>query len=484
MNLYPSLLGTTALLLLSFSSCKQVEESTTLPNVVIIFTDDQGYQDVGCYGSPDIKTPHLDKMAQEGVRFTNFYVSQPVCSASRASLLTGCYANRMGIHGAYMPYVGKGLHPNEVTLAEMLKPLGYATAQFGKWHLGSEPDFLPTRQGFDEYFGIPFSNDMWPFHPAQGTTFDFGPLPLVENETVIDTLEDQAMLTTWYTERAVDFIKRNKENPFFLYVPHSMPHVPLFVSEKFKGKSVAGLYGDVIEEIDWSVGQILASLKEHGLDENTLVIFTSDNGPWLSYGGHSGRALPLREGKGTAWEGGVRVPCIMRWPGQIPAGRVESKPAMTIDILPSLAAITGASLPTHTIDGKDMSALMLGKENAAPHQHAYYFYYKSNELHAVMSGDGRWKLYFPHRYRSLNGRTGTDNGMPIPYDQNDLEAVELYDLFHDISEQKNVIEQHPEVVQRLEAYAEKARAELGDRLTGRKGTGVRPLGVLDQLGTD
>lgn len=484
MNQYRCLLGTTIALLLCLSSCRKTEESSTLPNIVIIFTDDQGYQDVGCYGSPDIKTPHLDQMAAEGVRFTNFYVSQPVCSASRASLLTGCYANRMGIHGAYMPYVGKGLHPNEVTIAEILKPLGYATAQYGKWHLGSEPEFLPTRQGFDEYFGIPFSNDMWPYHPSQGTVFDFGPLPLLENEQTIDTLEDQSMLTTWYTERAVSFIEKHKKQPFFLYVPHSMPHVPLFVSEKYKDKSAAGLYGDVIEEIDWSVGQILTTLKENGLDENTLVIFTSNNDPWLSYGGHSGRALPLREGKGTAWEGGVRVPCIMRWPGMIKPGREEEKPAMTIDILPTIAALVGASLPEHTIDGKDMTNLMVGKDKVAPHQSAYYFYYKNNELHAVLSGDGRWKLYYPHRYRSLNGRTGTNDGHPIPYDQNDLAELELYDLYNDIGETQNVMAEHPNVVKRLEAYAEKARAELGDRLTGRKGAGVRPVGMLEEAGTD
>ena len=292
------------------------------------------------------------------------------------------------------------------------------------------------------------------------------------------------MLTTWYTERAVDFIKRKKDQPFFLYVPHSMPHVPLFVSDKFKDKSAAGLYGDVIEEIDWSVGQILGALKEHGLDDNTLVIFTSDNGPWLSYGEHSGRALPLREGKGTAWEGGVRVPCIMRWPGKLPSAKVESKPAMTIDVLPTIAAMTGAALPVHPIDGKDMSGLLLGKGNVAPHQSAYYFYYKSNELHAVMSGDGRWKLYFPHRYRSLNGRVGTDDGIPIPYDQNDLTGLELYDLFNDIMEEKNVIADHPDVVKRLEAYAEKARSELGDRLTNRKGAGLRPVGQLPEQRTD
>lgn len=266
------------------------------PNIVIIFTDDQGYEDLRCFGSPDINTPHIDKMAREGLKMTNFYAAQGVCSASRASLLTGCYSNRLGVHGAYSPYVKKGLNPDEVTIAEVLKPLGYTTAIYGKWHLGSEPEFLPTRQGFDEYFGIPYSNDMWPHHPWQGTRVNFPDLPLVENERVIDTLEEQSMITTWYTERATSFIKRNKDNPFFLYVPHSMPHVPLFVSDKFKGKSARGLYGDVIEEIDWSVGEILRTLREEGIDENTLVIFTSDNGPWLSYGSHSGEAHPLREG--------------------------------------------------------------------------------------------------------------------------------------------------------------------------------------------
>ncbi|MFT5168567.1 MAG: arylsulfatase A-like enzyme, partial [Saprospiraceae bacterium] len=309
------------LLLTSLLSCTtEKQKSPTPPNIVIIFTDDQGYQDLGCYGSPDIETPHLDQMAKEGIRFTNFYVSQPVCSASRASLLTGCYANRLGIHGAFMPFVGKGLNPGEETIAEILKPLGYATGVFGKWHLGSEEKFLPTRQGFDEYFGIPYSNDMWPHHPQQGTVFDFGDLPLFENEKIIDTLDDQSMTTTWYTDHAIDFIKKNKKQPFFLYLPHSQPHVPLFVSDKFKGKSKRGLYGDVISEIDWSVGQVLKTLKENNLDEKTLVIFASDNGPWLSYGTHSGVALPLREGKGTALEGGVRVPCIMRWPGNIPQG--------------------------------------------------------------------------------------------------------------------------------------------------------------------
>ena len=470
--------------ILLFFSCKQTTEKTTedkaenkLPNIVLIFTDDQGYQDLSCYGSPTISTPNIDQMAKEGARFTNFYVSQPVCSASRASLLTGCYANRVGVSGAFSPYVGKGLHPDEETIAEILKPLGYATAIYGKWHLGSEPELLPTRQGFDEYFGIPYSNDMWPFHPWQGSVFNFPVLPLIENEKVIDTLEDQSMITTQYTERAVNFIEKNKDQPFFLYVPHSMPHVPLFVSDKFKGKSKGGLYGDVIEEIDWSTGEILKTLKKHNLDENTLVIFTSDNGPWLSYGGRSGVALPLREGKGTALEGGVRVPCVMRWPKEIPAGQTIDNPAMTIDVLPTIAKITGAKLPTKKIDGRDMTYLMEGKTAESPHHDAYYFYYKQNELHGILSGDGRWKLYLPHQYRSLNGRVGMDNGLPIDYDQNKI-GQELYDLKNDISETKDVAAKHPEIVAGLLKHAEAARQELGDKLTERTGVGVRPLGLI------
>ncbi|MCB0684892.1 MAG: sulfatase [Saprospiraceae bacterium] len=452
-------------------------DEVTPPNIVIIFTDDQGYEDLGCYGSPDIETPNIDQMAREGLRFKNFYVSQPVCSASRSSLMTGCYANRIGIHGAYSPYVKKGLNLNEVTIAETLKPLGYATAIYGKWHLGSEPELLPTRQGFDEYFGIPYSNDMWPHHPWQGTVFNFPALPLIENETVIDTLEEQSMITTWYTEHAVDFIKRNKNNPFFLYVPQSMPHVPLFVSDKFKGKSRRGLYGDVISEIDWSVGEILRTLKEQGLDDNTLVIFTSDNGPWLSYGTHSGEAHPLREGKGTALEGGVRVPCIMRWPGKIEAGSETEKPAMTIDLLPTICAITGAALPSHLIDGRNMLGLMVGDQAYQPHHQAYYFYYHQNELQGVLSGDGRWKLYFPHKYRSLNGRVGRDDGLPIDYDQNDM-GLELYDLENDISETTDVAKDHPDIVVSLQELAEQARESMGDALTGRVGKETRPVGQL------
>ncbi|HEY8503213.1 MAG TPA: sulfatase, partial [Gemmataceae bacterium] len=297
------------------------------PNFVIVFTDDQGYGDVGCYGGKGFETPNLDRMAREGVRFTDFYVAQAVCSASRAALLTGCYPNRIGILGALGPASKHGINDGEMTIAEVLKPRGYATAMFGKWHLGHHPRFLPTRHGFDEYAGLPYSNDMWPHHP----TAKFPELPMLDGETVINhevSPADQTQLTTWYTRRAVRFIERHRDEPFFLYVAHSMPHVPLFVSDRFKGKSERGLHGDVMEEIDWSVGEILKALKDNGLDESTLVLFTCDNGPWLSYGEHAGSAGPLREGKGTTFEGGVRVPCIARWPGKIPAGSVCREPAM------------------------------------------------------------------------------------------------------------------------------------------------------------
>ena len=479
------------LLILGFASCVFVlsalqgcdssqtpsdDGENSPPNIIIIFTDDQGYQDVGCFGSPNISTPNLDRMAKEGIRFTQFYVSQPVCSASRSSLMTGCYPNRIGVSGAFGPNANFGLHPEEQTLAELLKPLGYATAIYGKWHLGDLSPFLPTEQGFDEYYGIPYSNDMWPYHPERPENYP--PLKLMEGKRVIDTLENQDHITTEYTQRALSFIERNHDKPFFLYVPHSMPHVPLFVSEKFKGKSPRGLYGDVISEIDWSVGQILEALKTYEIDEKTLVIFTSDNGPWLSYGDHSGSALPLREGKGTTWEGGVRVPAIVRWPKTLPAGKVTDMPAMTIDILPTIARITGASLPEKPIDGKDMWELWMNPESATPHHEAYFFYYHKNELHSVLSGDGKWKMHFPHTYRTLNGRPGGVGGQPVKYEYTDTK-LELYDLVNDVSETQNVIDQYPEKKAQLEALADSAREVLGDKLTERTGNGVRPLGRLD-----
>ncbi len=444
-----------------------------LPNVVIVFTDDQGYADVGCFGAKGFRTPNLDRMAHEGVRMTNFHVAQPVCSASRAALLTGCYANRVGIHGALGPLSRVGIHEDEMTIAELVKQKGYATAIYGKWHLGDHRKFLPVNHGFDDYFGLPYSNDMWPYHPT-APKGRYPHLPLVEDDCVLMRNPDQTQLTTWYTERAVKFIEENRDRPFFLYVPHSMPHVPLFVSEKFQGKTEQGIYGDVIAEIDWSVGEILRALEKHGLDEKTLVIYTSDNGPWLSYGTHGGSAEPLREGKGTAWEGGVRVPCIMRWPGKIPAGSVCDVPAMTIDILPTIARLIDAELPAHGVDGKDIWPLISGEPGARSPHDAYAIYYRRNELHAMISG--HWKLYLPHSYRTLNGRRGGTGGRPVRYDTEHVDVVELYDLQSDIGETRDVADRHPDVVKRLLALAERAREDLGDRLTGRQGSGAREPG--------
>ncbi len=440
------------------------------PNFVIIFADDMGYGDLGCFGARDVATPNIDRMAREGTRFTDFYVAQPVCSASRTALLTGCYPNRVGILGALGPASKHGISDREKTIADVLKPRGYATAIYGKWHLGHHPKFLPTRHGFDDYFGLPYSNDMWPKHP---TARNFPPLPLFEKDRVKQTNPDQSQLTTWYTEHAVRFIAANKDRPFFLYVPHNMPHVPLFVSDKFKGKSKKGLYGDVIMEIDWSVGQILDALKKNGLDDKTLVVFTSDNGPWLSYGEHAGSAGPLREGKMTTFEGGVREPCVMRWPGQIPAGRVCHEPLMTIDLLPTLARLAGARLPEHKIDGLDVWPVIAG-EKGAKNPHAAYYFYWNKELQAVRSG--KWKLHFPHSYISLEGKGGTA-GRPVRYVQRKI-GLALFDLDKDPGETTNVADKDPEVVKRLQALADRARADLGDSATKKEGSGVRPAGRL------
>jgi arylsulfatase A-like enzyme len=447
------------------------------PNVVIVFTDDQGYGDVGCYGAKGFSTPHLDRLAREGIRLTDFYVAQAVCSSSRTALLTGCYPNRLGIVGALGPKDRHGIHDDETTLGELCKSRGYATAIFGKWHLGHHPQFLPTRHGFDEYLGIPYSNDMWPHHPTAGNNYPR--LPLIEGSRVVQEDPDQTQLTRLYAERAVSFIDRHASTPFLLYLAHNMPHVPLHVSGKFRGNSERGLYGDVIEEVDWSVGQVLAALERNGIDGQTLVIFTCDNGPWLTYGNHAGSAGSLREGKGTAFEGGVRVPCLARWPGKIPAGSTCREPAMTIDLFPTIAKLIGAPLADNRINGRKIDGLdiwpLLAAQPGAKSPHEALYFYWLNRLDAVRSG--RWKLHLPHDYPHIEQPGADAKPGTIITQKIDLS---LFDLESDIGETTNVADQNPQVVARLLTYVETARADLGDAATKRVGPGVRQAGRLPE----
>ena len=445
------------------------------PNVVLIYADDLGYADIGPFstrsGAGRPVTPNLDRMAQEGVRLTSFYVAQAVCSASRAALLTGSYSNRVSINGALNHTANYGLNLDEMTIAEVLKPRGYATAMFGKWHLGHKAPFLPLHQGFDEYLGLPYSNDMWPKHPQQKNFYP--DLPLMDGDQVVKLDPDQSQLTTMYTERAVRFIERNRERPFFLYVAHAMPHVPLFVSGKYKDTTRQGLYGDVIAEIDWSVGQILDALARAKLDTDTLVMFASDNGPWLSYGNHAGSQGAFREGKGTSFEGGVRVPFVARWPGHIPKGAQSAEPAMTIDLLPTVARLAGAPVPQdRVVDGLDIWPL-LGASSGATSPHEVLYFYWGQELHAVRSG--RWKLHLPHPYQSLEA-AGAD-GAPGKYVRKEIE-LSLFDLAADPGETTNVAAANGKVVDDLMRFVEKAREDLGDSLVKRTGKNVRPVGKL------
>ncbi len=435
--------------------CSVKKSFSKPPNFIVIFTDDQGFEDLGCFGSPKIKTPHLDQLAADGRKFTSFYSANSVCSPSRASLMTGCYPVRVSIPGVLFPRHDIGLNPDEITIADLLKTKSYATACIGKWHIGHKPKFLPTRQGFDSYYGIPYSNDMTIDPEAklaeninlrEGFTLDRvrnekpkkNLVPLMRNEEVIEYPCDQTTLTKRYTEEAVKFIEENKKRPFFLYLPHTMPHIPLFASEKFKGKSERGPYGDTIEEIDWSVGEIMKALRKNNLDENTLVVYTSDNGPWKLKDGRGGSANPLRGYKFQTYEGGMRVPCIMHWKGKIPPGSSCDEIAATIDLLPTIAGLSGVELPNdRTIDGKNIWPLISGKEGAkTPHE--IYFFYKGKSLESARQG--KWKLR----------RSGKKS-----------QSIELYDLASDISESKNLARENEaltnEIIQKMNSFDEKLK---------------------------
>jgi arylsulfatase A len=455
---------------LMFPSCQgsrsplsSLKNAKRPPNFIIIFCDDLGYGDVGCFGSKKHRTPQLDRMAAEGMKFTSFYVTSGVCTPSRSSLMTGCYPRRVNMHQDHnnlcvlFPLGKKGLNPKEITIAELLKEKGYSTACVGKWHLGDQKEFLPTRQGFDYYYGIPYSNDMGGRNDGK----DKRPLlPLLRNETVIEAPAQQATLTKRYTEEVIQFITTNKDKPFFVYLPHTMPHNPVHASDAFRGKSANGRFGDAVEEIDWSTGEILKTLKRVGIDDQTLVVFTSDNGAASRGGGSNG---PLRGWKGSTWEGGMREPCIMRWPGKIPSGRESKEMCCTMDLLPTFAKLAGTKPPSdRVIDGKEIWDLMANKSGAKSPHEAFY-YYQMDQLQAVRSG--KWKLHLALKPKKRNW------GSPEPES-----PLQLYDLEGDVSEANNVAAQYPHVVQRLLKLAEKARQDLGD--VGLKGEHQRPSGSV------
>jgi arylsulfatase A len=432
-------------------SCTRKLTFSGPPNIVIIFLDDSGWADFRPFGRSEYATPHVQQLARQGCSFQQFYVPQAICSASRASLLTGCYPGRTRLFGAHDPGA-RGLDPKFATLGEVLQSHGYRTAVFGKWHIGDQPDTRPPSRGFDESCGLMVSNDMWRYHPENPEYWGQWPLTYWENgEIVIGDVskEDQAKLTTWYTEHAVRFIEHNKNRSFFLYVPHTMPHVPLFCSDKFMGKSGGGLYADVLMEIDWSVGQIMHALKKQGVEKRTMVIFTSDNGPWISYGNHAG-STPFREAKGTSFDGGTRSACIIKYPSEIKPNSMSQRAFCSIDLLPTICTLTGAPLPQNEIDGKNVWPLIEGRQDI-PNPHDYYAFSVINRLESILSSDGKWKLHLPHSYRTLV-QAGMD-GRAGQYCQSQVE-LSLFDLEKDPYETVNVITRHPEIAARLQRFAE------------------------------
>ncbi len=447
---------------------RSMAEATSTPNIILINCDDLGYGDLGCYGSDKNSTPVLDQMAAEGTRFTDFYMGSPVCSPSRGAMMTGCYPPRIGFSGfeqgwVLFPNAPDGLNPEETSIAKMLKGQGYSTMLVGKWHCGDQPEFLPSRHGFDHYYGLPYSNDMGRQMRHSGEMTNFPPLPLLQDDEVIQEQPDQAGLTERYVEKAVDFIRTNKENPFFLYFAHMYVHLPLYAPERFLKQSRNGRYGAAVECIDWATGVLLHELKRLGLDDNTLVLFTSDNGSRARDEG--GSNLPLNGTKGTTWEGGMRLPLIARWPGKVPAGRVSDELLASIDLLPTFAGITGADLPEKPIDGLDCSEHLLGNSPETPRD--TFYYYHTRCLCAVRHGD--WKLHI-FRHGDEPWKDKTDDASPV---------VELYNLRDDIGETTDVSGDHPEIVEKILGLASEARQELGDACERVEGQGVRSIGRVE-----
>jgi arylsulfatase A-like enzyme len=444
-------------ILLLLAAVLSAAVSARPPNVVVIFIDDMGYGDIGPFGATKQRTPHLDRMAKEGMKLTSFYAT-PVCSVSRAQMMTGCYGARVSVPGVYFPGQSVGLNPAEVTVAERLKEKGYATQMVGKWHLGDQPEFLPTRQGFDHYLGIPYSNDML----KKSAETKVPVVPLLRDEKIVELMdgEGQRRMVELYTKEAVDFIGRNKDKPFYLYFAHNAIHTPIYPGAAFAGKSQNGRFGDWVEEVDWSVGQVLDALRTQGLDKDTLVVFTSDNGPWLTKGADGGSAGPLRGGKGSTWEGGVRVPTLAWWPGRVPAGSVNDAVAATIDLLPTFVSLAGGTVPaTPVIDGRDITPILLGQSKESAREAHYYF--AGYDLQAVRQG--RWKLALSPQPEGMGKQAAkTPAGM------------RLYDLDAEIGEQTDVAAQHPEVVAKLKALADKMAAEIG----GKTPTARRPAGEV------
>ncbi len=443
------------------------------PNVVLVYLDDMGYGDIGITGAFDYVTPNFDAMARNGIFLSHYYAPQAVCTASRAGLLTGCYPNRIGFSGALDHTADIGIGEGEETIAELLKANGYSTAAFGKWHLGHHSQFLPLQHGFDVFFGIPYSNDMWPHHPVRPNHYP--PLPLIEGNGQIETNPDQSQFTKRFTERAVRFIEENRASPFFVYLAHPMPHVPLAVSSQFKGKSGQGLYGDVMMELDWSIGQLRETLRRLELENNTILIVTSDNGPWFNYGNHAGSTGGLREGKGTTFEGGHRVPCLVEWPGTIPAGTVSNNIAAGMDILPTIAEAAGAALPARKIDGVSLLRNWKGDLAFEPRE-TFLYYYRKNSLEAIRHGN--WKLVFPHTGRTYEGFSPGHDGKPGESFETFSHPGGLYDLRRDPGERYDLQADFPEVTAQLLRIADAARDDLGDDLTGSPGSGRRPIGTV------